>query len=765
MIDYSGQLAAVIRATAFVSATRYAWFGRGSPALSAAVRRTLPPTAARHYLLYQLQGQLYRDFYRAGGAAPAELVPAPTLTGNAVFVKHLATANRGQGSWEPGWQPSRAVDGRLVVQRAGLSLWTLPGDCRPSPGVDPDQVAVRFPKQLPSISPGFYTALGDIPFAPAPDPLVRLYWHVNAQGALRLMTLMTGGLNAAAIPFRLKVVNDPAHFTRCDAAVLYVRKADYGAVVAVVRRSYSELMAHLRPQIPALTKLLAPGLGLAEDPGQGTSFGLHRCALLAEGLLRAREAGCSRPAARLQHVIEHLNNAGVSVEAPFLQPGSQDDYTVPISPVLSNGAPPPTPAPLLDGRACLEIAVGLGQRLVREAIWHGDQCNWMGAALREPAHGRPPTLAHQALGPDLYAGTSGIALFLAELGAVTGDPAIRRTAAGALRQALAQATTLPSAMRLSLYTGWIGIALAALRLGQLDHDPAWIEKARGLVRTLRQDYQVQEHDLLSGSAGTVLGLLVLAEMLADPELRHFAHQLGQGLVATAEAQTTGVAWRSAARPGTAPPLTGLSHGAAGIGAALVELYKVTGDPAFRIAGEGAYAYEQDLFDPAAGNWRDLRTVMHRNRGRWPPVYATYWCHGAPGIALTRLRAYEALHDDRYKAEAVAGINATYHWMDATVARGQSNFSLCHGMTGNVEVLLQGAAALGYERDRANRLAHTVAHAGIAHAGKDGPPWPCGVPGGETPGLLVGLAGIGLFYLRLYHPATPSILLPHSNMYA
>jgi lantibiotic modifying enzyme len=40
------------------------------------------------------------------------------------------------------------------------------------------------------------------------------------------------------------------------------------------------------------------------------------------------------------------------------------------------------------------------------------------------------------------------------------------------------------------------------------------------------------------------------------------------------------------------------------------------------------------------------------------------------------------------------------------------------------------------------------------------PWPCGIPGaGETPNLMLGLAGIGYFYLRLYNAtAIPSILL-------
>jgi lantibiotic modifying enzyme len=37
-------------------------------------------------------------------------------------------------------------------------------------------------------------------------------------------------------------------------------------------------------------------------------------------------------------------------------------------------------------------------------------------------------------------------------------------------------------------------------------------------------------------------------------------------------------------------------------------------------------------------------------------------------------------------------------------------------------------------------------------------WPCGIAGGETPNLLLGLAGIGYFYLRLYNTHVPSILI-------
>ena len=58
----------------------------------------------------------------------------------------------------------------------------------------------------------------------------------------------------------------------------------------------------------------------------------------------------------------------------------------------------------------------------------------------------------------------------------------------------------------------------------------------------------------------------------------------------------------------------------------------------------------------------------------------------------------------------------------------------------------------------------LAHGGIERYAKRGHPWPCGM-NGETPNLMLGLAGIGYFYLRLAIPAIPSILLLRREAFA
>jgi hypothetical protein len=73
--------------------------------------------------------------------------------------------------------------------------------------------------------------------------------------------------------------------------------------------------------------------------------------------------------------------------------------------------------------------------------------------------------------------------------------------------------------------------------------------------------------------------------------------------------------------------------------------------------------------------------------------------------------------------------------------------------------------LGAQRTDDQALALETAYAGMERYAARGRPWPCGTPAGETPGLFLGLAGIGLYYLRLDHPAIPSLLLLRPEEFA
>jgi lantibiotic biosynthesis protein len=391
-----------------------------------------------------------------------------------------------------------------------------------------------------------------------------------------------------------------------------------------------------------------------------------------------------------------------------------------------------------DGADFLDAAACIGRRIADSAVWSDGRCNWVGALGRE----RSLSSGHAAiaaLGPDLYEGTSGVALFLAEAGAVLGEPRLRATALGAIRLTLEQAGRAGDD---GLYSGRLGIAYAATRVaGVLAADDV-AAGAAALGASWRPGAGPGAADVMRGRAGTLLALLALGDAGT-------AAALGDELIAHARRAPAGWSWADPGRP-SMHHLCGYAHGASGVGHALSELFGATGDARYRDAAERAFAYERSWQEPETGTWPDLRGVA-RHAGRGLPVPTAHsWCNGAGGIALARLRAHELLGAPAIRRDAELAVAACERHAAELLERAPDDFSLCHGVAGAGDVLMEAgrkeaAAELGW--------------LGIERHGRPGAPgFPCGVPVGETPALMVGLAGIGLFYLRLADRAVASPLL-------
>ena len=142
---------------------------------------------------------------------------------------------------------------------------------------------------------------------------------------MRCVELVTTRLNAADLPFRLKVVDDPRNFGRCDTAVLTLQRKDRPVALDHVHELRGLLGSGLKASVPALTLRLAPGLSFAEDPEGMASFGAHRCRLIAAALVEAHEAGLTDPADRMECVRAHMAHASTTPEAPYLGPMTAGD--------------------------------------------------------------------------------------------------------------------------------------------------------------------------------------------------------------------------------------------------------------------------------------------------------------------------------------------------------------------------------------------------------------------------------------------------------
>jgi len=111
-----------------------------------------------------------------------------------------------------------------------------------------------------------------------------------------------------------------------------------------------------------------------------------------------------------------------------------------------------------------------------------------------------------------------------------------------------------------------------------------------------------------------------------------------------------------------------------------------------------------------------------------------------------------------KQEAEVALETTFVHTKAVLRAAAGSYSLCHGLAGNAEILEKGYRILGSSSAKWHDLALEVASSGIERFGRPGQAWPCGTYEGETPSLMLGLAGAGMFYLRLHEPTIGSALL-------
>lgn len=268
------------------------------------------------------------------------------------FYEQLDRNNDGRGWFHPGYRIIRQeADGSLVAEWDGMILHIqrelhLPLVLQSATVNDP--VAVSLPSSF--INGNRYRANGDgiggLPPLKFYSDGIIVYFNFSPEAAVSAMKCVTTQLNAIKFPFAFEVLHNPLNYSLYNSGFLkflYNPDESYRykeILLPVLQAIYAENKSHFRQQVPIFTKVLAPGIGLAEHPASELKFGLqqqfgeNRCEIVANALLEAHQNNDESKQARMKYIIQHFERLGLDIERPYLNPNSEDIYT-PLD--LTNG--------------------------------------------------------------------------------------------------------------------------------------------------------------------------------------------------------------------------------------------------------------------------------------------------------------------------------------------------------------------------------------------------------------------------------------------
>ena len=305
--------------------------------------------AQNRYLSLQLRSFIYGIYYNgslrtvlASDDNSVDLEVYQNLENNTYlgvnleFYKQLHESNCGKGYFDQDWLVLRQeYDGSLAVKKGSLILHIKrtnhlqPNQVNATVG---DSVAIRMPRNI--VQNGFYVAASNVGWENRSNldvRTVRIYFNLSPEGATAIMSAVTGQLNKVGIPFTFKALYNPSSYSRYDSAVLYFERSNYEVVRQIVERLYAENKSYFLFKVPLFTKLLAPGLALAEEPNYKfaakESFGMNRCQIVANGLLEARAKGDESPDYRMASIFQQFSKLGINYKKPYLNANSQDIYS------------------------------------------------------------------------------------------------------------------------------------------------------------------------------------------------------------------------------------------------------------------------------------------------------------------------------------------------------------------------------------------------------------------------------------------------------
>jgi Lanthionine synthetase C-like protein len=302
---------------------------------------------------------------------------------------------------------------------------------------------------------------------------------------------------------------------------------------------------------------------------------------------------------------------------------------------------------------------------------------------------------------EIYNGNTGISLLMLELYEYTGNTKYLE-AAKKSTQWLTHWAGTQAFKYYTFYTGCVGIIYLYIKMFDTTGEKIYLDHAVALQELITEKLhqEILVDDLLSGYAGVMLVFTSLYAYTKREDTLQLINHCISHLLKSAFISRKGLKWGYI--PHSFDSLCGMSHGAAGIGFALLETGKYFNNEGLCWLAAQAYEYESQYYSSAINNWLELRVLEDHLQN--PAVLdqeeqqffmgrgdIVAWSHGAAGIGLSRLRAWQLTGLNSYRLQALKAVKKVKTQFPQQPT--DTDFTLSTGTSGRAWLLIEAAFVL------------------------------------------------------------------------
>ncbi len=241
---------------------------------------------------------------------------------NEKFQNELKKNNQTLSRDEEGWEISKDLgNGYLEITKFQKKEIVAKSAIKPQEqnyfSNQTKEVTVHFTNGKSNLQPNFYYVFGKQRLNTA-ENLTRIYWNINSDGAPKLVNIITTTLNHYHLPFLFKCLNKPNLYYRRDPAVLYLESQNLAFLGNLMPEIYECIKEFLDEDTPLFSYEYQPGIGIAESPNIGESFGLNRAEIVAKVLANSNASSTENLISQIDQAFTKNN---LQPEAPYLKAG------------------------------------------------------------------------------------------------------------------------------------------------------------------------------------------------------------------------------------------------------------------------------------------------------------------------------------------------------------------------------------------------------------------------------------------------------------